>query len=449
MTDAETSGVIRIGEMEYAVGMFWQTAEDPKTVKREAKLAAKQEVIPADLFVMREGFVVQWAIGWSSQGHKRGMPAAAACLANVLSGNWLGVFEVDGGWWFVASRRDAVLPDGDILYDNEDEPRTRFETEFVRGGWDRVFTPEDWGMGADATPLEEVMAGQDEPQLAYLLDFYTRLPKSVKVAAVAAVAGVAVVGYIGLQVYNGIMAEEHAEQERLAAQRQAALQERMRAEEAERRRLEALRNLDIVDRVWERAPQPSEWVSACADALDRLSVQVPGWQMRTMSCSGSSAGVVWSREEFGSIASARYGLDGVASPSIDSAGNNLSASLSLEGIEARGNEVAWKLPEVRESFLELFQGLRSSVTLNMVDRPPKIEDDTSFEPRPRPSRHLAFRFSSELSPMVWASIFEEFPGLIIDRVSFVIGSTNWEYTGRVYEELADERSQLDSALTEG
>ena len=449
MSEAQTSGVITIGETEYAVGMFWQTAEDPKTVKREAKVAAKQEVVPADLFVMREGFVVQWAIGWSSQGHKRGMPAAAACLANVVAGNWLGVFEVDGGWWFVASRRDAVLPDGDILYDNEDEPRTRFETEFVRGGWDRVFTPEHWGMGADATSLEEVMAGQDEPQLDYLLDFYSRLPKSVKVAAVAALAGVAVVGYIGVQVYNGLRAEDLAEQERLAAQQQAALQARMQAEAAQRAREEALRNLDIVLRLWEDEPRPQEWIGACASALDDLSVEVPGWRMQTLSCAGSAASVVWSREAFGSLSSARYGLEGVATPSIDASGNNLSASRSLTGLSARGDEVAWKIPVIRENFLELFQGLRSDVQLTIVERPPIVEDDTVTMPRPRPPRHFQFSFFSELSPMVWSSILSEFPGLIVDQVVFRVGGTSWEYSGRVYEELADESSTLEAVLTEG
>lgn len=449
MTDAEQSGVITIGEMEYAVGMFWQTAEDPKTVKREAKSAAKQEVTPADLFVMREGFVVQWAIGWSAYGHKKGMPTAAACLANVLSGNWLGVFEVDGGWWFVAARRDAILPDGDILYDNEDEPRTRFETEFVRGGWDRVFTPEDWGMGADATPLEEVMAGQDDPQLAYLLDFYSRLPKSVKIASVAAVAGVALVGYIGVQVYNGLQADERAEQERLAAERQAALRARMQAEEQERLRLEALRNLDIVDRIWERTPLPAEWVTACAAALDKITIEIPGWRMGEMSCSGSAARVSWSREQFGSVSSAYYGFRNLGEPAINATGNFLSYAEGLDGLQPRGDEVAWKIPEIRDNFLELFQGLRAGVSLQLIERPPKVEDDVSFEPRPRPPRHYAFSFSHEMSPTAWAPIFAEFPGLIIDSMSYNIGGTAWRYSGRVYEELANESNPQTTALTEG
>jgi len=54
MQDSEKSGVITVGEMEYAVGMFWQTAEDPKSAKREAKVAAKQEVSPADLFYRQQ-----------------------------------------------------------------------------------------------------------------------------------------------------------------------------------------------------------------------------------------------------------------------------------------------------------------------------------------------------------------------------------------------------------
>ncbi|MEO0393759.1 MAG: type 4b pilus protein PilO2, partial [Pseudomonadota bacterium] len=393
MEGTEQSGVITIGEMEYAVGMFWQTAEDPKTVKREAKLAAKQEAIPADLFVMREGFVAQWAIGWTSYGHKKDMPAAAACLSEVLTGNWLAVFRVDGGWWFAASRRDAILPDGDILYDNEDEPRTRFETEFVRGGWDRVFTPEEWGMGADSTPLEEVMAGQDEPKLSYLLDFYSRLPKSVKIVAAASVIGVALVGYIGVEVYSSIVAKESAEQERLAAQARAAMQERLAAEAAEKAERDRWLKSDIVDRVWEKTASPGQWASSCAASLDTLTVEVPGWRMRGMACSKSTATVRWDRMESGSISSAYYGLRGIADVAIDDTGDQMAASLRLEGLTERGDQVAWKMPEIKENFLELFQGLNSNITLTAVARPPQLDEEELLArggPRPRPPQHFAF-----------------------------------------------------------
>lgn len=449
MQDSEKSGVIQVGDMEYAVGMFWQTAEDPKSAKREAKLAAKQEVNPADLFVMREGFVAQWAIGWTSSGHKKDMPAAAACLAEALTGNWLGVFEVNGGWWFVASRRDAILPDGDMLYEDEDEPRTRFETEFVRGGWDRVFTPEEWGMGADATPLEELLEGHDEPKLSYLNDFFTRLPKTVKVAGVAAVVGVCIMGYVGVQVYEGIVAEQRAEEERLAAQQRAAMMARLEAERLEKERLAAARRLERVDRVWENAPLPSDWVVACATALDKLSVQVAGWDLQSIGCSGGGASARWSRGIGGSISSAQYSLNGIARPAIGASGEVMNASVPLQGLDARGAETAWKMPLIRENFLELFQGIDAGVTLEQVARPPKPPDEDLEAPRPRPPAHFTFRFASEVPPLAWASVFERFPGMIVDNIGFSIGGRNWQYSGRVYEDLTDEEVQQQNALLEG
>jgi hypothetical protein len=448
MQEQERSGVINVGGMEYAVGMFWQTAEDPKSVKREAKLAAKQEVNPADLFVMREGFVAQWAIGWTTTGHKQGMPAGAACLAGALAGNWLAVFHTDAGWWFVASRRDAILPDGDILYDNEDEPRTRFETEFVRGGWDRVFTPEEWGMGGDTSPLDEVLAGHEEPKLSYLHDFFTRLPKSVKMAAVAALAGVAIVGYIGVEIYNGIMEDKRLEEEKLARDRQEALRARMEAERLEKERLAKLRQQEKVARIWEDEPNPSDWMVACADALDRISVEVPGWVMQGMGCSGGSAGADWKISGGGSLASARYGLRDVANPSISAKGDSMSARLPLNDLTPRGPQTGWKIDEIRANFLQLFQGLGGDVRLDIVARPSKPPDDDPLNPRPRPPAHFKFQFQSTLTPMVWASIFEQFPGLVVDSVSLKIGSQTWLYAGRVYEELTDQEIQQQNAALE-
>ncbi|MBV6632821.1 MAG: type 4b pilus protein PilO2 [Alphaproteobacteria bacterium] len=449
MQDQERSGSISVADQEYAVGMFWQTAEDPKTAKREAKVAAKQEVNQADLFVMREGFVAQWAIGWTSYGHKSGMPAGAACLADALTGNWLAVFATDNGWWFVASRRDAILPDGDVLYDNEDEPRTRFETEFVRGGWDQVFTPEEWGMGGDTTPLDELLQGHEEPKLSYLNDFFSRLPKSVKIAAAASVVGVGVLGYLGYSIYQGMRAEEIARQEELMRKQQEALRARQEAERLEAERLAALRNKETVARIWEAASLPSEWAVSCAAALDRLSVEVPGWSMQTLRCTESRAQVAWTRVPGGSIASAQYGLDGIADPAIGASGNNMRGSLRLDG-EARGEQVAWKLPEIRQNFLELFQGLESRVILTEVARPPKPPDeDPTLAPRPRPPAHFTFSFTSELPPLVWAEIFDRFPGMIVDSADYKIGGTTWSYAGRVYEELTDEEVQQQNAALEG
>ena len=132
------NGVIMVGDVPYAAGLFWQTAENAKYVRREAQLAAKQEASSPEFFVMREGAVPQWAIGWVAQGHCNKMSVAAACLSEAMAGNWIGVFAVGNRWWFIASRRDAILPDGDVVFDDEDDCRIRYESELARGGWDRV-----------------------------------------------------------------------------------------------------------------------------------------------------------------------------------------------------------------------------------------------------------------------------------------------------------------------
>lgn len=453
MQEQERSGVIMVGGIEYAVGMFWQTAEDPKGARQEAKLASKQEVNPADLFVMREGFVAQWAIGWTSLGHKKDMPAGAASLADVLTGNWLAVFNTPEGWWFVAARRDAILPDGDVFYNNEDEPRARFETEFVRGGWDRVFIPEEWGMGGDTTPLEELLAGHEEPKLVYLNNFYVRLPKVVKVAAVAAVVGVVGVGYIGVEIYNSVMEDERLKAEALERQKQEILRKRREAE-AEAARLAAeARRKERVARVWEKEPPPGDWMVGCAEALDRLSIVVPGWDMQDMGCSNSSAAVSWKRGSGGSLASAQYGLKGIATPSISVTGEDMTASLRIDGLEPRGHEEGWKLPVIRQNFLELFQNYDGKVTLKEVPRPPKPpnEKNGTEPPRPRPPAQIVFSFNSSLPPQEWAGVLSKIPNLIIDRaaVSVARGGTGWAYSGRVYEELSDEEIQKQNAILEG
>ena len=438
------NGVIMVGETPYAAGLFWQTAEDAKSVRREAQAAAKQETSPPEFFVMREGAVAQWAIGWVSQGHRNKMPAAAACLSEALTGNWIGVFAAGGRWWFVASRREAILPDGDVVFDDEDDCRIRFESELLRGGWDRIFVPKEWGVSADHTPLDDLLAGNREPKLSYLQGIVNRLSLSAKIMIVAGVIAVIGAGYVGKSILEGVNERQRIEAERQRQEMLKRLEGERQQAEAERNRVLNQKPLDLVDRVWEVRPRPEVVLMSCAEALKKITIEVPGWSMVGMSCADSGGAVTWRRDAAGSIASARYVLDSRGG-SVDTTGNSAQLTQGFEGIKPRGPQKSWKMADIKPRILQIFQEMQRPVSLELVPRPPIPKGEDPLNPRRRPPANLMVKYTSPMSPMAWASIWAEYPGFVMESVSFQIGQTVWTYQGRIYEDLTDE--ELNTAQT--
>ena len=440
------NGVIMVGDVPYAAGLFWQTAENAKSVRREAQLAAKQEASSPEFFVMREGAVPQWAIGWVAQGHRNKMSVAAACLSEAMAGNWIGVFAVGNRWWFIASRREAILPYGDVVFDYEDDCRIRCESELARGGWDRVFMPPSWGGSADNTPLEDLLSGNREPRLSYLQGLVTRLPTSAKVMIVAGVIGVAVAGYVGKSILESVSARERAEAEQKRVEMLKQLELERQQAEAERNRVANQKPLDLVDRAWEARPLPEVVLIACAEALSKITIEIPGWVMVGMSCADSGGAVSWQRDAgSGSIASARYILD-ARGGGIDATGNSAQLTQGFEGVVQRGAQKAWKMFEIRQRIVQMFQDMQEPVNLELEPRPPRPEKENPLEPRPRPPANLKVQYNSVLPPMAWAGIWSAYPGFVMESISFTIGQKNWSYQGRIYEDLTDEELNAPESL---
>jgi len=439
------NGVITVGDVAYAVGLFWQTAEDAKSVRKEAQEAAKQELSPPEFFVMREGAVPQWAIGWAAQGHRSKMPAAAACLAEALAGNWIGVFRVDSRWWFVMSRREAIMPDGDVIFDDQDDCRVRFESEILRGGWDRIFAPDGWGSNVDSTALEELLNGNVEPRLSHLQGVMSRLPMSAKIMIAAGVLAVVAAGYVGKTVMDGVAERKRVEEEARQQEMLRRLEQERALAEMERNRLENQKPIDMVDRVWERRPLPELVMKACDDVLRQIMVDVPSWSLTGMSCADAGAAAVWRRDDGGTIAGARYILDRMGG-AVDADGNVAQLTKGYASLEPRVSQKAWKIADIQLRVRQMFQEMQLGAGLNVEPRTGMPPDEDPLNPRPRPPSSLVITYSSPLPPTAWAEIWSKFPGFVFEAAAFNIGGTQWSYQGRIYEELTDEELNTPEAL---
>src|SRR5690606_25551434 len=98
----------------------------------------------ADFYCHRMHVAQQQGFGWLDKGHRRGMPVAAAMVADQLVGEWHGVFEADNGWWYVQVRSDTITPNGDRFFVSEEDAFHVFQEEAQKNIWPHSYAPEHW-----------------------------------------------------------------------------------------------------------------------------------------------------------------------------------------------------------------------------------------------------------------------------------------------------------------
>lgn len=138
-------GVVRVGKERLAAGLFWQPAPTAALAVREARIVAAKAELATDLFCVRRRGVPQFGLAQRKVGHRPGMRAIAAILANSIDAmSWLGAFRVEAGWLIVMVRKGAVMPDGDLVVEDENDGRQRLLDELASDDWAAVFAPAEW-----------------------------------------------------------------------------------------------------------------------------------------------------------------------------------------------------------------------------------------------------------------------------------------------------------------
>lgn len=421
-TAAGAPQIFKIARRRYAFGLFWQVPENPKATLREAKAFAAKSPRKYDLCAVRTGVEAQYGLGRKADGLMPGAVAAAACAAERLKGSWLGAFRLGTGFWFVAVRDDNVIPDGDVVFEDEASARERFDKERRQGGWQTVFAPSNWFDGATEATIDEVLAGAAAPKLVELNPLAGRLK--------VIVGGALLIGLLGIGAYAYKSYEE-------------ARKEQREAEEARRRVAEI-----INQRSKEQAKVPPPWYSAtdtgvalegCLNTLERMPAQAPGYSLKYLRC---DIGPAQFSARFDRVAgtaawfeawAAAYKDHGLAS-SIAANGKSADLIGRLPAAPARGEQGIHYHQAVAVSLVESAQTLRDELTLTdprLPPPPPGVDPTTMPKPAFAP---LAFTVRT-FHPRAWTYYLASVPGLIVSAVEFDASTMTWKFQGDIYVRL--------------
>lgn len=281
------NGVLIYGGKKYAAGLMWLAGGDIDIDSGLAQERANQ--LGADFYAVRSTIANQQGFGFLSMGHKTGMPAAAAIAADSLVGEWHGMFPVDNGWWYVAVHSDAVAPDGDRLFEGEEEALAFFKEQTEDYEWPRSFAPEEWDVpGASGdVPLEQLLDDVDTTIKLKPVNLDAILGGKGRKLFVGVILLGLLIAFAGLVATPGMIDKIMVDRVQYHPKVAAPSVIEPPPREPQKRLGPRPTYRDI------RVPRPSSVANLCSESLEQIVLPIPGWDMSGMGCiiQGSRLGV--------------------------------------------------------------------------------------------------------------------------------------------------------------
>lgn len=415
---ASGRGTVKIGKTTFAVGLIWQTASSGNEVEAEAKLAAKDDLYKANTYCIRETAIIQYGLGQKAMGHRPGMRALAAVVADKLTGNWLAAFEVGNDIYLAAVRDGQILSDYDRLLTQVREARDLFGELLYSAEWDTVLAPASWGVDeADPSDLD-----------AYLdngRDFRLKASGAnlAALALMVGVAGIAAGGYVfmqpasdsgdwgspvdyGLQTNDPLSGKQRPDAEAAAPIEQAPTPP------------------------WVNRPNGIGMLIACTDDIKSAPLEAPGWETDDINCSESGISLVLSKTRGTVLWAQDYFLklghraDFGGQAGSDSLRHTYPASF----VSPYTSDVETQSIRDVERYLGLhFEELGQTIEFQAPQRYSDSIIDRYYE-------RGTFSFETDLDPVEFVEVLSPIPALLIDQVSYGLEDGTWTVDGQYYYE---------------
>ena len=273
----------------FAVSLFWQPLADQEDPMQEIKETADTLMAGADLYCMRSGTSSQYGIGNTQDGHRPGLPSAAAALAEKFAdkSSSVAVFKVNEGWWFIAIRNDLILSEEDVLFLNEEDAKRSFYAMMAVPDWGRKIAPAEWEVeGAEEVDIAEILT---EPGSAKLVRIGGKNQKLLIIAGVAAL----VVLMVGYNLISSMFKETAPKIVRPIAPIKQVFVEEEKKEVT----------VTTQAKPWDTLIATPDLMAYCYSSVQQIrSMVIPGWTLGNISCSPNGVSAYWQKAWDGSSA---------------------------------------------------------------------------------------------------------------------------------------------------
>ena len=402
----EWASSFTVDGIQYAASIFWESLQNVEAPFLDAKEAAENVLVGADLFCVKHGKSPQLGLALSSQGFKKGMKVAAVAAVTAMSdaSSLLAVFKVDAGYWYLCVRNDVILSDGDVLFVKEEDAREQFMSMLSVPDWSRKIAPEEWGIDeTEQKSLSEIFAQGLDVQLEKINALRGAELAIVVVLSIA--AGARLVMFIA----NTFFATKTQENKVVTRRAQKKV-----VKEVEK----------IVPAPWESMVDTEWLLDNCRDRIQALvAISTPGWVNGGVTCSASGVVTSW-RREMGRLSWIELALSysgmTFTNKTIDPRGTSVTVSLPFQSVKKVNSIPTKNMTQLRNMINDLFQTLNMSISLT----------EGKVRAGKKVYGSLNFRLNSTYDPNVWKPMLTKFSGLKVNNIRYNNGV--WNYEGTIY-----------------
>jgi hypothetical protein len=392
---------------KYAASIFWESLQNIDTPYLDAKEAAENVLVGADLFCVKHGKSPQLGLALSSQGFKKGMNVAAVNAVTSMSdlSSLLAVFKVDAGYWYLCVRNDVILSDGDILFVKEEDAKEQFMSMLSVPDWSKKIAPAEWGIDeTEAKDIAEVFASGLDTKLEKINAL--RGTELLIVVLLSLAVGIGLVKFLSDLLFSPTVTPTT----------------QVVTRRAQKKVVEQVETVVLAP--WEDITSPSWMLDNCRETiLTLIDISTPGWSNGGVTCSESAAVTSWSRS-FGRLSWIEMALNysglSFANKAINETGTNVTISIPFQSVEKVNSAPKLSSAELRNMLNDLFQSLNLEVHLN--DGQINLGDNVY--------RFINFYINSRYDPEIWKPMLTKFSGLKVNNIRYSNGV--WNYEGTIY-----------------
>ncbi len=402
----EWASSFTVDGVQYAASVFWESLQNVDAPFLDAKEAAENVLVGADLFCVKHGKSPQLGLAVSSQGFKKGMNVAAVAAVTSMSDatSLLAVFKVDAGYWYLCVRNDVILSDGDVLFVKEEDAKEQFMSMLSVPDWSKKIAPAEWGI--DETEQKDI-----SEVFAQGLDIQLEKINALRGAelAIVVILSLAAGAWLVMFIANTFFATKTQENKVVTRRAQKKV-----VKEVEK----------IVPAPWESMVDTNWIMDTCRDTIQSLvSISTPGWDNTGVTCSSSGAVTSWKRA-FGRLSwiemSLTYSGLTFTNKSIDTRGDTVTVSIPFQTVKKVNSIPKKTQSELYNMINDLFQtlNLKINLTNGQVKAGSKVYN------------FINFKINSTYDPEIWKQMLIKFSGLKVNNIRYNKGV--WNYEGTIY-----------------
>jgi hypothetical protein len=413
--------LVDYGRRSYAFGLRWFIAEEDESARKAAVTFVKKTGSDFDLFAERKGDYPQYAIAASNEGLKSGAISAAAVVADMMGeGSWLYVAEIQGTIWMTYGRDGRIMPQGDQVYNDEEEAKRAFE-ELEPARWKNLLIPPSWkneGLVSGSVETSDITdIFQQSSKKTARLEALSSSGTVVKAAlAIVLLAGLGFGGYMVINPGQEGPTPEEQEKER----------QRL-TDEANRQRQLIYDQLDA-NKPWQTSPLANLIIERCFQEIQTMPLSPAGYIYAGGECSNGS---VTSSYQRGNSFPGWLREWGQNAPdfqvNIDLETSDAFLTKSWDALPERGTE------ELAD-YITMVRFLNESALLieGQMSYTQPIEYKYEEHPEYIPLYGVSDLTITTPQPQQWQLALERLPGIVVNTVRIDTDGAMYTLEGQIY-----------------